>query len=107
MSCGNRTDARSRHNFFACVGDNDFDKMLGAVRESRCCNWMAGMPYLPRLFVDQGEAEIGSKLQGDGAPAARVVELAPMLSNQFCRTWISRSGVARRLTTSVLVNFSG
>ena len=36
--------------------------------------WMAGMLYLPRLFVYHCEAEPGSQairnLQGDGAPAA-------------------------------------
>jgi len=37
---------------------------------------------------------------------ASLPEPAPMVSNQFCRTWISQSGVACRLTTSGLVNFS-
>ena len=36
--------------------------------------WMAGLLYLPRLFVYHCEAENGSKqsetFQGDGAPAA-------------------------------------
>ena len=59
--------------------------------------WMAGMLYLPRLFVYHCEAEAGSKQSGSKFPATRVASAGvypPACSSACAKTGTKRASSA-------------